>query len=510
MRVGIGAYTGFVGTRARAGVGLAGTVWQTGQPLVVDDYRRWPGRLAAPSRDILRAVAGVPLKSGAEVIGVLGLAYTEEGHRFDEGAMEALNRFADLASLALDNARLHADLERELEARQRAHEDRLMLEHKLQETQKLESLGVLAGGIAHDFNNLLVSILGNVGLVLLDLEPASPVRESIEQIKIAAQRAADLTKQMLAYSGKGRFVMQPIRLNAIIAEMTQLLQVSINKNARLKFNLAENLPPFEGDATQVRQVVMNLIVNASDAIGERPGVITLTTGYVRADRTYLAQTFMAPDLPEGGYVYLEVADTGAGMDAATRARIFDPFFTTKFAGRGLGLAAVLGIVRGHRGAIKVYSEPGDGTVFRVLFPCQEVKTASGNGSGPEEERRGNGTVLVIDDEDVVRAVTKRMLERFGYTPLVAEDGQSGVQLFRAHQGEIVCTLLDMTMPRMSGEQALREIQKVTPEARVVLMSGYTEEEAISRFAGKGLSGFMQKPYTPEELEEKIHAALAAQ
>src|SRR5581483_2024724 len=247
--------------------------------------------------------------------------------------------------------------ERKLEEeRQRA------FERKLQETQKLESLGVLAGGIAHDFNNLLVSILGNVGLVLVDLESDSPVREPVEQIKIAAQRAADLSRQMLAYSGKGRFVMQRINLNSVITEITQLLQVSISKNASLKFNLAPNLPPIEGDVTQIRQVLMNLIVNASDAIGDKQGIISLTTGTVQADHDYLAGSFMAPDLPEGQYAYVQVTDDGSGMDKETQQKIFDPFFTTKFTGRGLGLAAVLGIVRGHNGAIKVYSEPGQGSV----------------------------------------------------------------------------------------------------------------------------------------------------
>lgn len=634
MRVGIGAYNGFKGTKANRGVGLAGTVWQTGEPLVVDDYRNWSGRLALSSRDILRAVAGVPLKSGTQTVGVIGLAYLEEGRRFDKDEMQALTRFAELAAIALDNARLYQATQTELGERKRAEEQlrsaenflntvvnniphmifvkdaqdlrfvrfnqageelvgmttgamlgksdydlfpeeeaaffekkdretlasgkmldiseepldtpsgrrylhtkkipvldtdgqpkyllgiseditehkleqerQRALERKLQETQKLESLGVLAGGIAHDFNNLLVSILGNVGLVLVDLESDSPVREPVEQIKVAAQRAADLTRQMLAYSGKGRFVMQRINLNSVITEITQLLQVSINKNAQLRFDLMPNLPPIEGDVTQVRQVLMNLIVNASDAIGERTGTIGLTTGIVQADHEYLSNSFMAPDLPEGHYAFVEVTDNGQGMDKETQAKIFDPFFTTKFTGRGLGLAAVLGIVRGHGGTIKVYSEIGQGSVFRVLFPIKDAPHDTEKPTTEILKQKGNGTVLVIDDEEVVRNVTKRMLSRLGYTPLVAEDGPVGLAVYEKHKDQIVCILLDMTMPRMSGEETLVHLKKVNPDVRVLLMSGYSEQEASNRFNGKGVGAFMQKPYTPQDLQEKLDEIL---
>lgn len=634
MRIGVGAYNGFKGTKANIGVGLAGTVWQTGEPVVVDDYRNWPGRLALSSRDILRAVAGVPIKSGNLTVGVIGLAYLEEGRYFGNGEMEALARFSELASIALDNARLYQIANGELNERKRAESDlrrteiflntvvdnlpymvfvkdaqdmrfvrfnrygeqllgmstaellgkndydmfpesearffelkdretlagrklvdipeeqietphgkrylhtkkipivdadgqpkyllgisediterkqeqerQRALERKMQETQKLESLGVLAGGIAHDFNNLLVSILGNVGLVLVDLEPNSPFREPAEQIKIAAQRAADLTRQMLAYSGKGRFVMQNINLNNVITEITQLLQVSISKNASLRFSLDPALPAIEGDVTQVRQVLMNLIVNASDAIGDKQGTISLSTGVTLADRDYLNGSFMAPELPEGTYAFVEVADDGIGMDKETQEKIFDPFFTTKFTGRGLGLAAVLGIVRGHGGAIRVNSESGKGSVFRILLPIKDAPHKSEKSGNELLKAKGTGSVLVIDDEEVVRNVTKRMLARIGYSPLLAEDGAAGVDLYKQNQSDVVCVLLDMTMPKMSGEETLRRLRDVNPEARVLLMSGYSEQEASIRFNGKRVNAFMQKPYTPQDLQEKIQEVL---
>ncbi|MEP7187755.1 MAG: substrate-binding domain-containing protein [Roseiflexaceae bacterium] len=388
--------------------------------------------------------------------------------------------------------------------RKRAEEQRMAIERKLMETQKLESLGVLAGGIAHDFNNLLVAILGNASLALMELSPEAPARTSVAQIEQAAQRAADLTRQMLAYAGKGRFVIQRLSMNAIVEEMTHLLHVSIPKNVTLRYNFMPQIPTVEADATQIRQVVMNLVVNAADAIGMRNGLITITTGIMQADQAYLAETYLAPDLAEGSYMYIEVSDTGSGMDADTRAKIFEPFFTTKFTGRGLGLAAVLGIVRGHNGALKVYSELERGSTFKFLLPAIDAPATPHAAAVPrQDDWRGQGSVLVVDDEPGVRAVATRMLARFGFTVLDAQDGAAGVELLRANSDAITCVLLDMTMPRMSGEETFRLMRQIKPSVRVLLMSGYNEQEAISHFAGKGLAGFVAKPFTATDLRAKL-------
>jgi len=386
--------------------------------------------------------------------------------------------------------------------------ERKRAEEALLQAQKLESLGLLAGGIAHDFNNLLVGILGNAGLALAELPPESPARRSVEEVEATARRAADLVRQMLAYSGKGRFIVRRLNLNTLVEEMTHLLQISIGKSAVLKYNFATNLPSVEADATQLRQIIMNLVINASEAIDDRSGVITVSTGMMRADRAYLTETYLSPDLPEGDYVYLEVSDTGGGMDQATRERIFDPFFTTKFTGRGLGLAAVLGIVRGHNGAIKVYSEPGRGTTFKVLFPCVDAPADSESPAPPPGvEWTAKGTVLIVDDEETVRTVTARAVERLGFKALLAADGREGVDLFRANAGQIVCVVLDMTMPHLNGEEAFREIRRIDPDARVILMSGYNEQHATNSFAGKGLAGFLQKPYQLAALREALREAI---
>jgi PAS domain S-box-containing protein len=390
--------------------------------------------------------------------------------------------------------------------RRRAEEERRALERKLLEAQKLESLGVLAGGIAHDFNNLLVAILGNASLVLPDVAPGSPVREALEQIQIAAQRAADLTRQMLAYAGKGRFVIQHLDMNTIVEEMTQLLQASIPKTVALRYYLAPDLPAIEADATQIRQIAMNLVVNAAEAIGTKQGIISITTGAQWADREYLAEVYLAPELPEGRYVFVEVADTGHGMDAATRAKIFDPFFTTKFTGRGLGLAAVIGIVRGHKGALKVYSEPEKGTTFKILLPASAAATeAQVIPQQSAADWRGSGTVLVIDDEPDIRKIATRMLQRFGFTVLTAEDGHAGIEILQTQANSIVCVLLDMTMPHLDGPETFRLIRQTMPTLPVMLMSGYNEQEAISRFAGKGIAAFLPKPFTTKDLSIRLQS-----
>ena len=413
-------------------------------------------------------------------------------------------------------------LEKEVTERKQAEEERLSLERQVQHAQKLESLGVLAGGIAHDFNNLLMAILGNADLALGELSPMSPARDNLQEIEKASRRAAGLAKQMLAYSGKGRFVVEPIELGELVKEMAHLLEVSISKKVVLKYNFAENLPPFDGDVTQIRQVVMNLITNASEAIGDKSGAIALSTGAMDCDRAYLdgvnevLRAGLDEPLPEGVYTYVEVADTGCGMDAETIQKIFDPFFTTKFTGRGLGMSAVLGIVRGHQGAIKIYSEVGKGTTFKLLFPASEP---------PEEERElaqakqgtsedvpvpgFSGTILLVDDEETVRVVSKQMLERMGFTVLTAPDGREALKVFREHAGEIVCVLLDLTMPHMDGDEAFREMRRLHPGVTVILCSGYNEQDATQRFPGKGLAGFIQKPYTLAALEEKLREVLPA-
>ena len=384
----------------------------------------------------------------------------------------------------------------------RAEQERLHLEQQLLHAQKLESLGILAGGIAHDFNNILTSIVGNAELALMRVNPASPAVENLQKIEQASARAADLAKQMLAYSGKGKFVVESLDLNLLLEEMLHMLEVSISKKVMLRLKLAPQLPSVEADATQLRQIVMNLVINASEAIGEKSGVIAITTGCLDCDRSYLKNVWLDKNLKEGLYVYLEIADNGCGMDSTTKAKLFDPFFTTKFTGRGLGMAAVLGIVRGHKGAIAVYSEPEKGTTFKILFPASDRPADIFDRDGQAGDWKGEGKVLLVDDEETIRDIGKEMLQELGFTVVTAKDGREAVEIFKRNP-DLIFVVLDLTMPDMDGEQCFRELKRLDPEVKVIMSSGFSEHEVGQKFAGKGLAGFIQKPYKMSELQEAI-------
>jgi PAS domain S-box-containing protein len=386
--------------------------------------------------------------------------------------------------------------------------ERKQLEEQLRHTQKLESLGLLAGGVAHDFNNLLTGILGNASLALEGLSSNHPVRAQLSDVISASERAAHLTRQLLAYAGKGRFVIDLLDLSDLVREISTLVQASIPKNAHLQLELQDNLPPIEGDSSQIQQIIMNLVINGAEAIGSNNnGVVFVTTALQQVDEHYRLNTLGgSPELAPGEYVSLDVHDTGCGMDAVTVTRIFDPFFTTKFTGRGLGLAAVQGIVRGHKGAMKVYSDPGKGSTFKVLFPTSQQKAVPKKVTAPVP-RRANELILVIDDEEIIRRTAKSMLERTGYVVVLAEDGKEGVELFQVLADKLSLVLLDMTMPAMSGEEALSRMKAIKPDIKVILSSGFNEVEAVRRFTGKGLAGFLQKPYSSAALREKVAAVL---
>jgi len=385
--------------------------------------------------------------------------------------------------------------------------DRKILESKLLKAQKLESLGVLAGGVAHDFNNLLVGILGNASLLAEALQPSNPNRRLAEDCVRAAERAAQLTRQLLAYAGKGRFVTETVSLSDLVSEIANLIQTSIPRKVQVRLDLDPNIPLIEADSGQLQQVIMNLVINGAEAIGDQTGLVIVTTGVQDVDEHYIETIWGSPDLKPGRYITLEVNDSGCGMDQQTLEKIFDPFFTTKFTGRGLGLAAVSGIIRGHKGALKVYTAPGKGSTFRVFFPVADTLAAHTRPSGATA-LQGIGTILVVDDEETVRDTARNTLERYGYQVLLAREGREAVELFREAPEKISMVLLDLTMPVMGGEQALRELQRIHPSVRVLLSSGFNEVEAVRRFTGKGLAGFVQKPYTAVALAAKVKLILA--
>jgi PAS domain S-box-containing protein len=385
--------------------------------------------------------------------------------------------------------------------------DRKRAEEHLRQAQKLESIGMLAGGIAHDFNNLLVGVIGNASLAQDLLPQSNPAAELLEAVVKTGEQAAHLTRQMLAYAGKGQFVVEPLNLSDLVPEMTGLVQPSISKKIALHLGLDPDLPPIQADRGQMQQVFMNLALNAAEAIGSDAGMISVRTGVQDVDELYVRRS-LETELSPGRYVLLEVRDTGCGMDEATRTRVFDPFFSTKFQGRGLGLAAVAGIVRGHGGAISVSSAPDKGACFTVLFPAAEGVSAVAQVAAQYATLRGIGTILVVDDELPVRDLARKVLERYGYKVLLADGGPAAIDAFKRHPGDISLVILDASMPGMTGAETYPELRKVRPAVKILVSSGYSELETMKAFPGPQVAGFIQKPYTSRGLAEKVRSAMA--
>jgi two-component system, cell cycle sensor histidine kinase and response regulator CckA len=386
-------------------------------------------------------------------------------------------------------------------------------EEALQQAQKLESIGVLAGGIAHDFNNLLTGIMGNAGLArrALNTGKAEQAASLLGDVLSASQRAADLTRQLLAYAGKGRFIIAPVDLCKLVSEVSSLIRASISKKISLVIDVPDDCPLVEADKAQLQQLVMNLVINGGEAIGDEPGTLT-----VRVRTEHFTERRERPrsegfPIVTGEYVRIDVTDTGAGMDPETRNRIFEPFFTTKFLGRGLGLSAALGIVRGHRGAISVRSEPGRGTTFTVLLPVPRDARVSDRVSGRfsvETGFQGAGIILVADDEEGIRALVSNVLGEAGYTVELAEDGQQAVERLRDLGDDVRLILLDLTMPELGGAEAATELRRMHPNTPIVAMSGYGDIEVLQRFSEAGVDEFLPKPFTPEELAAKVRDVLS--
>jgi PAS domain S-box-containing protein len=393
--------------------------------------------------------------------------------------------------------------------RRQAEEDRRQLDAQMQQMQKLESLGLLAGGVAHDFNNLLTAVLGNSELALRELPAAAPARAPLGEIRTIARRAADLCRQLLAYSGRGGFSTEPMALPHMVEEISRILEVSVGGKVRLLFSFGENLPLIVGDPTQIRQVVMNLITNASEAIGEHEGTITLRLGRRTIERSVLRDFVAHADATDGTYVELAVTDTGSGMDEATRSRVFEPFFSTKVTGRGLGMAAVLGIVRGHKGAIRIASELGKGTTVTVLLPAASPDVHLPVEAAPAAaiEARASAAVLVVDDNARVLQAVSQLVEALGYPVLTAATGQEALRIFSEKHREIGCVLLDLTMPDMDGLETMRALREIDRKPSIVLSSGYSEQSVRRRISGDGPNHFLQKPFVEGDLKAAIESAL---
>ncbi|MDA8018677.1 MAG: response regulator [Thermoanaerobaculia bacterium] len=396
---------------------------------------------------------------------------------------------------------------RDLTERRKTERERRRLEGRVKQAEKLESLGSLAGGIAHDYNNILTGVLGNTSLALQELPADSAARERLQQIEMSAERAAELTDQLLAYAGEEQHVPRAFSLNELILEQKLRFEECMMSNARLELHLKRDLPQIDADPAQITQAILNLLSNAADSLGQDDGVVMLRTSAINAKRSYFDGAVLDEGQAEGRYVFFEVSDSGCGMDQGTQSKMFDPFFSTKASGRGLGLAAVLGIVRAHGGAIKVYSQPQRGTTIEVLFPIHGVMQTLREESGIFRAWRGSGTALVVDDEELVREVAVKVLEHQGFEVLKASDGPEALEIYESQRDDIRLVLLDLTMPQMDGETVFREIRRRNTDVKVLLMSGYREKNATQGLEGEGLAGFLHKPFRPNELLRKVREVL---
>ena len=405
---------------------------------------------------------------------------------------------------------------RDLTERKLMEAERLSLERRLLHVQKLESLGVLSGGIAHDFNNLLQVVLGNLDLSLMILPGGEPVRKNLEQAVIATVRASELSGMMLAYSGKGVLTVKELNLSDLMQENAPMLAAVIPESVSFSTSLHGALPPVQADAAKLLQVVLSLVRNASEAIGAEGGSVTLSTGVQQFDRASLDASRLEETIPEGRYVWMEVSDTGCGMDEMTQYKIFDPFFSTKFTGRGLGMSAALGIMRAHKGAILLESSPGAGTKVRLLFPIARVEQEMMRAlpgvtrNSAVMENGARDLILIVDDEQMIRTLSAAILDALGFDTLVAQDGGEALEIFRREGSRIVLVLLDQSMPFMDGVTVFTQMRRILPEVKVLLASGYSAGEVSARFEGLGLNGFIQKPFNVKHLSDEIQRVLQKQ
>ena len=401
-------------------------------------------------------------------------------------------------------------ISRDLSERKKVDNERTAIENKLQRSKKMESLGTMAGSIAHNFNNLLMVVLGNLEIAKADLPAGSTAARNVQRAANASQRAADLSSMMLTYVGQLKKESIPVDLSQMVKAVLENLDESKMANVKLKMELADPMALVAADADQMRQMISGFITNAIEALGKEEGRVRISTGSMQCNKDYLSNTYLKEDMPEGMYAYVEVADTGRGMDAETLGKVFDPFFSTKFTGRGLGLAAVMGIIRSHNGAIKVSSVKNEGSVFTALFPIQGVSLRPATVENADTESVAErGTILLVDDDEMVMDIGNQFLKRMGYTVRTASSGQKALDIFKQAPDRIDCLLLDFTMPGMDGLETMQQVRRIRPDVRIIISSGYTRQQIEDRFTHMGPpDDFIQKPFEMKTLQEKLNRVIS--
>ena len=488
------------------GVGSCGTAAFWGERVIVEDIQKdvlWKDLKEIAARAGVASCWSHPIRSkNGKILGATAL-YSPTPRIPTQQELDGLGTAASMFGLAIERAYAEQALEKSKAARAQRESE---LEDQLHQAAKMEALGVLAGGVAHDFNNMLVTVLGNAEIAMTTVPKDGETHKMLRDIVTASQSATDLCNQMLAYAGRGVMSTQSLECNEMIKELGGLLQVAISKKASLEYNLSEESLIIEGDKSQLDQVFMNLITNASEALMSESGQVLVSTGLSHYDSTDLIAFQIGNTQSAGSYVWLKISDTGCGMGSETQEKIFDPFFTTKFTGRGLGMAAVRGILLRHKGHIQIETEPGSGTTFTVLLPSampQELEL------DPEEKtspRKAEKRVMIVDDEPQVRKTLGRLLRMSGFDVIQAKGGREAIDLYRTKNESIDCVLLDLSMPDLDGEETFRELKKIRPDVRVVLNSGYAEQDILNRIEGAGFAGLLHKPTPMTVLVETLQEA----
>ncbi len=505
LRAAIGSLSDQIGRRFMTGRGLAGAVWKTKKTVLIDDYQTWPERSPNPDYHKRRATVAIQLKTGGEPAGVIGLAHHDPNLTIEPETVKILEQFAELASIALDNAILHTKLQLELSERRRLEEEREKIDQQVRQSQKLEAIGTLAGGIAHDFNNLLMSIQGNTSLVLLDKDQSHPDYRRLMKIEEVIQRGADLTKQLLGFAGEGRNEVRPTNINLLIDKTSRMFERT-RKEITIIHELEKNVSMVDADQGQLKQVILNLLVNAWQAMPKGGEIQVKTENKQLSD-----DEGKSVELSAGNYVKIAISDSGIGMDEVVQERIFDPFFTTKHRrarGTGLGLASAFGIIKTHGGHIQVSSVKGEGSTFSIYLPVsQTLFDAMHKTMESDKPQKGEGTILLIDDEDMVVDSVEPMLKELGYTVITAQTGSSAIQLFTDNKDRIDIVILDMILPEVSGEEIYAKLKETNPDTKILLSSGYSQNGKASELLDRGCDGFIQKPFNIYSLSQKLREIL---
>jgi PAS domain S-box-containing protein len=502
MAAGTGAFAETLGLRLGSGEGLSGRVLRERRAIHLSDYQAWPHRSDHPAFAPIRSVAAFPVLSGNQMEGVLGLAHDQPDRQLDAADLGLQEQFARLASIALDNARLHTRVQHELAERRRAEAESREMERQLRRAQKMEAMGTLAGGIAHDFNNILGAILGYTEMAAYEIPADSEARRKMDQVLRAGHRARDLVRQILLFSRENREDRHRIRMAPIVKEAVKLLRASLPTTIRVDQTVREPLGDVLGNPTEIHQIVMNLCTNAGHAMEETGGTLTVGLDAVSLS----AGEF--PPLSAGRYLRLTVRDTGQGMPPETLDRIFDPYFTTKTPakGTGLGLSIVQRIVDAMGGAIRAASVPGQGTVFEALFPEARDGAAAAKGRPALTAGRGQW-ILFVDDEPALAELGREMLERLGYRADTCESGEEALRRFSEVPDRFDLVLTDMTMPGMTGDRLTRELRRIRPELPVILCTGFSERISETRAEQSGARALLMKPITLEDLSTILHDIL---